>query len=109
MTVPPKVVAAVGRVSDMVRNLIPALRRNLSPHETALSLHLRNNAPLYEALTGLIESRISGRASLPVPSDPIICKAVLERDNELRWLLSRLEFVYRSPFAQPEDDGEQPA
>lgn len=109
MTIPPKMAAAVGRVSDMVRALIPAMRRNLSQHEQALSLHLRNNAPLYDALTGLIKERIGVRASMPVPSDPIQCKAILDRDSELRWLLSRLEFVYRSPFAQPADEGEQPA
>lgn len=109
MTIPPNWKAAPGRVTDMVRNLMPFLRRNLSDHEQALLLHLRGNEPLFDALKGLIESRIGVRASASVPSDPIQCKAILERDSELRWLLARLEFIYRSPFAQPTDEGEPPA
>lgn len=99
------------RVTDIVRDLIPRFRYRLSHDEQQLGIYLRGNKDLFESLTGLIQSRIGGRASLPVPSDPIVCKAMLERDRELQWLLSRLEFVYKSPVSEPAEaeQGEQPA
>ena len=104
----------VPRLADFVRKMIPKWRGGALTHdEQELGVHLRGNAPLHEALIGIITSRIRGRANVPVPSDPLMCKSMLERDNELRWLLSRLDFVYRSPVSQdipPEqEDGEQPA
>jgi len=100
----------VPRLADFVRKMIPKWRTGeLSVQEQALAPHLRGNAPLYESLVGLVDSRIRGRASVPVPSDPLMCKAMLERDNELRWLLSRLDTVYRSPVSQPDTDEEPSA
>ena len=111
MTVPRGIKEATQRVSDFVRDLIPQWRKHLSKEDARLAVYLRGNTDLWEALQALIHTRISGRASVPVPSDPIVCKAMLERDRELQWLLSRLEFVYRSAVSQPEqqDDREQPA
>lgn len=103
--------AAPQRVADYVRNRINAWRdpNPLSADELVLAGHLRGNEKLYDALIRVIGTRISGRARLPVPSDPIVCKSILERDNELRWLLSRLESVYRSAVSQPADNGEHSA
>lgn len=97
------------RVSDYVRRRISAWRNPFTQEEIDLAPHIRGNEKLYNALARLIETRIGGRARLPVPSDPLICKSMLERDNELRWLLSRLDTVYRSLPSQPADNGEQPA
>ena len=101
----------VPRLVDFVRSIIPTWRGGaLTNDEQELGVHLRGNDPLHNALIGIINSRIGGRAAMAVPSDPVVCKAILDRDNELRWLLSRLDFVYRSPVSQPEsEDGEQPA
>lgn len=100
----------LARVSDMVRDLFATRHRfAMTPDEMDLAVSLRGNIPLYEALTNIVQSRITGRASLPVPSDPTDCKAILDRDHELRWLLSRLEFVYRSPVNQADAAGEPPA
>lgn len=100
----------VERLSDWVRKTLPQKLMEMSARESALAIHLRGNDALYEVLTGLIEDRISGRANLPEPSDPIACKSMLARDRELQWLLSRIEFIYRSPANNPgSDDGEQPA
>ena len=111
MTVPPGFKGMPGRVADMVRNMTPFVRGDrLSPDERALGVFLRGNTELLGVLSNIIQSRIEGRANLPVPSDPIDCKAMVDRDSELRWLLRRLEFVHASPVAEPaEDHGEQPA
>ena len=100
---------AVRRVSDMVREMIPHMRGKLPQEELDLSAHLRNNEKLYDALTELIRSRIRGRESLPVPSDPLACKSLMERQSELRWLLTKLDHLYRLPIDQGADQGEQPA
>ena len=97
----------VPRVADLLRKIIPKWRVMLSPEEAALAPSLRGNEPLYKALTGIINSRIAGRAHAQVPSDPLICKSMLDRDNELRWLLSRLDFIYRSPVTQPGQEDEE--
>lgn len=110
MTIPRGMLAATQKVSDMVRAMVPHLRGRLTPDEAALAVHLRGNERLYEDLTRIIRGRIGGRASLPEPSDPLVCKSMLARDRELQWLLSRLEFIHRSPVATPADsDGEPPA
>lgn len=111
MTVPRGVQSAARRVSDMVRDMVPHFRQRLTRDEQRLGIYLRGNMELFEALTGLVQSRIEGRGKLPVPSNPILCKAMMERDRELQWLLSRLEFVYRSPAPQlaEEEEREQPA
>jgi hypothetical protein len=110
MTVPRGVQAATRRVSDMVRDILPFMRNRLSADEQRLGVHLRGNTAMYEALTGIIQSRVTGRAKLPEPSDPLMCKSMLARDRELQWLLSRLEQVYHSPASQPGDtEGEPPA
>lgn len=106
MTIPPNIASAPRRVADYVRDRITKWRNPLSPDEMNLAPHLRGSEALYDALTRLIESRIEGRAKLPVPSDPLVCKAMLERDNELRWLLSRLDAVYHSAVSPPADTGE---
>ena len=99
------------RLTDVIRKLIPNWRgRELTQDEQQLGIYLRGNEPLHTALTGIINSRITARASVPVPSEPTLCKSMLDRDSELRWLLSRLDFVYHSPVSQPEPDmDEHPA
>jgi hypothetical protein len=110
MTVPPGLKSVARKVSDVVREMIPRHRVTLTPEEQTVGIYLRGNKDLYESLRDLIESRIGGRANLSVPSNPIDCKAILDRDHELRWLLNRLAFIYSAPVAQPTDsDGEQPA
>lgn len=85
------------RVADMVRDLIPRMRVMLTPEESALAPHIRGNEPLLKALNALILARIEGRAHVPVPTDPVECKCLMAMDRELRWVLNRLDFVYRSP------------
>ena len=110
MTVPRFAQAATQRVSDMVRDLVPFMRNRLSADERRLGVHLRGNTDLFESISGIIQSRMGGRAKLPEPSDPLMCKSMLARDRELQWLLMRLEQVYRSPATQPGDaEGEPPA
>lgn len=110
MTIPPGIKDIPRKVSDMVREMIPRFRHHLTEEEAALALHLRGNTVLLEALKALIQTRISGRGSIPVPIDPIVCRGMMERDRELQWLLSRLEYVHTSPVTQPEHDvREQPA
>ena len=109
MTIPPGLKSAAGKVSDMVREMIPRFRHHLTKEEAALGLYLRGNKPLLEALSALIWTRIQGRGLLPVPTDPVICRGMMERDRELQWLLSILEYVHASPVNPPEDNREQPA
>ena len=98
----------IPRVADMIRKLIPTWRNTLTHEEQALAPHLRGNAPLHESLVELISSRITQRASLPVPVDPVICRGFIERDHELRWLLGRLKFVFHSPINPPAQGSEPP-
>lgn len=101
---------ATKRVSDVVREMIPRHRQSFTKAEMDLAVHLRTNEALFYDLCKVIESRITGRAVLPVPSNPTDCLASMARDHELRLLLSRLEALRRSPATPPaEDDGEQPA
>lgn len=110
MTVPRGIAAMTRRVSDMVREMIPRLRHPpMKVDEQQLGVYLRGNAPLYGALVGIINSRIAGRANVPEPSDPLICKSMMARDRELQWLLGRLEYVYQSPVQQAHEDSEPPA
>lgn len=98
------------KVSEMVmEGLSLRTRLVLSREERELAVHLRGNDVLYYALTELIRFRIHGRDGLAVPVDPLVCKGILERNNELRWLLARLELLYRSPANTESEQGEQPA
>lgn len=109
MTVPPKFKSAARKVSDMVREMFPTLRVSLGKHEAALGIYLRGNKDMLDALEGMIQERIEGRAVLPEPSDPLMCKSMMARDRELRWLMSRFRFVFASLPSDPvEDSGEQP-
>ena len=81
----------------------------LLPSELNLAAHLRGNTPLYEAMLNFLTSRLDARAAMPVPPEPIDCRAVLDRNSEIRQVLARLDAVYRSPVNPPADDGEQPA
>lgn len=101
----------IPRLTDVIRAMVPQWRGvQLTRDEQQLATFLRGNDPLLSSLVGIITSRIQSRANAPVPSTLVDCKAILDRDNELRWLLSRLDFIYRSPVAQPvQDDGEPPA
>lgn len=93
----------------MVREAIPWMRLRLTKQEAELGIHLRGNERLYTALVDLIETRIEARAALPEPSEPLVCKSMMAKDRELRWLLSRLAFVYKSPPGTPADTpSEQP-
>ncbi len=97
-------------LTDMVMRLVPNMRDSLSVTERALAPHLRGNADLLGGLKAIIEERIGVRNRQQVPSDPMECKVMLERDRELQWLLSRLEVVCHSPVNEEVDDrGEPPA
>jgi len=110
VTIPPGLGNAARKVSDMVREMIPRFRHQLTAEEAALGLHLRGNAALLEALKALIKTRIQGRASIPTPIDPVVCRGMMERDRELQWLLSRLEYIHASTVSQlGEEEREQPA
>src|SRR5262245_34491587 len=100
MTTPPK----MRKIADLVREAIPFWRKTLTKDEAELAPFIRGNKPLYEALAKYINARITGRAALSVPNDPVMCKAILDRDHELRWLLGRLDYIYRSPVATAEGD-----
>jgi hypothetical protein len=81
----------------------------MSPVEMDLAAYIRGNEPLLEALKGLARERIRGRELSPIPSDPVLCMATLARDKELRWFISKLEYICHSPIAVPtNEDGEQP-
>lgn len=102
----------LSRVRDMVLAMVSQERRPLivlTQEEADLGPHLRGNQPLYDALVNVVRARLSGRESQPVPSDPQDCRAIMECNHELRWLLARLDVVYRSQVNQTADDGEQPA
>jgi hypothetical protein len=110
MTIPPGIKSIPRKVSDMVREMVPRFRQALSEEEAALGLHLRGNAALLEALTNLLRTRIEGRAQIPAPTDLLVCKAMIERDREIQWIISRLEYIHASPVAELEQsDREQPA
>ena len=82
----------------------------LLPNELDLAAHLRGNTPLYEAMRTFLTARLDARAAMPVPPEPVDCRAVLERNAEVRQVLARLDIIFRSPVNQPaDDDGEQPA
>ena len=81
----------------------------LLPNEMDLAAHLRGNTPLYEAMKHFLVARLDARSAMPVPPEPIDCRAILERNAEVRQVLARLDIIYRSPVSQPADDGEQPA
>lgn len=109
MTIPKGYRTRPERISDYVRDAIPFIRNRLTPHEKNVAIHLRGNEVLFEGLKGIIEERIRGRAMVPVPSNPVECMAVMAMDRELRMVLNKLEFIYRSPALEPADlDGEQP-
>jgi len=95
----------------MVGELFLHDRARLTEEERDLAIHLRGNERLHNALSNLVRSRIRGRETLPVPSDPMLCKSLLERNTELRWFLGRLERLYQSPANEGADNdrGEQPA
>lgn len=99
VTVPKGLGEAAGTVRDMVLGMTTKMRQSLTADEQRLAAHLRGNEDLFEGLKSIIQSRIEGRARLKEPSDPLICKSMLARDRELRSLLNRLEFVYRSPVS----------
>jgi hypothetical protein len=108
MTVPKLISKPMGRVSDMVRGMVPFSRHELTADEADVAVYLRKHNALYEGLKAVIEARIGVRATLPVPSDPILCKAMLDRDSELRWLIGHLDYIRRFPAAQPVDDHSEP-
>ena len=112
-SIPPGTILGGARqkLTDWVLETFPQMRRiPLTAEELDLAVHIRGNEGLYNALTTLIHSRIQGRDHLLVPTDPLECKSYMERNHELRWLLSRLEYVYRSPINErAEETGEQPA
>jgi hypothetical protein len=104
MTVPPGMSSAARKVSDIVREMVPHFRPRLSRDEQLVGVHLRGNEQLFEGLKGILQSRIEGRARVPEPSDPLVCKSMLAHDREVQWLLSRLEFIYRSPVSEPGEE-----
>ena len=90
----------------MVRSMIPHRRYSLTVSEKSLATHLRGNTDLLVALEDLVKERIRGREMSPIPSDPVDCKATMAMDRELRWLLSRWDYIHNSPVN--EDIGELP-
>lgn len=107
MTIP-KIKDIPKNVAEYVRHLLPTLKHSMTPLEMDLAVLLRNDPKLYEAVTAMIQARIAARAEVPAPDEPIRCKAMMERDRELQWLLKRLEYLYRAPL-QEQTDMEQPA
>ena len=97
------------RVTDFVRRAVPHMRVRLTGSEADLGVHLRSNVSLFESLVELLQNRIKGRERLPIPSDPVDCKASMAMDAELRWVISKLEYIHNSPVNQEADDSEQPA
>ena len=81
----------------------------LLPNELDLAAHLRGNAPLYEAMKHFLVARLDARSAMPVPPEPVDCRAILERNAEVRQILIRLDTVFRSPVNPPADNGEPPA
>ena len=110
MTVIREIQQGARRVSDMVREMFPHIRGRMTAEEADLAVHLRGNDRLHAALQSLIRSRISGREALSVPADPLACKVIMERNGELRWLLGKIEQLFRSPVSEQDSDqeGEQP-
>lgn len=110
MTIPPGLRSATKRVSDILRELMPQSRQVMSGDERMVATYLRGNDNLLQGLKGILESRLEGRASLPTPSDPLECMRRIAMDKELRWVLAKLEFIFRSPVSEASeiDDGEQP-
>ena len=100
--------STLNRVMKAVQDWLPQARNRMSKSEMDLAIILRGNDKLMAYLTEMINDRIAGRARVPEPSDPLVCKSMLARDRELQWLLSRLEFIYRSPVGIPGSDAEQP-
>ena len=100
--------STLNRVMRAVQEWLPQVRNQMSRVETELAPHLRGNEKLMVALTNMISERIAGRVKIPEPTDPLVCKSMLARDRELQWLLTRLEFIYRSPVDIPGSDAEQP-
>lgn len=111
VTIPRGMQGAARKVSDLVREMVPFMRRSLTADEALVAVYLRGNENLLKGLRAMVQSRIEGRAHLPEPSDPLVCKSMVARDRELQWLMSRLEFIHRSPMSEPvaQDDSEQPA
>ena len=110
MTVIREIQQGARRVSDMVREMFPHIRGRMTAEEADLAVHLRGNDRLHAALQSLIRSRIAAREAMSVPADPIVCKVIMERNSELRWLSVKIGQLFRSPANQPsEHEGEQPA
>ena len=102
----------LSRLADWVLANLPGMggRIVLTPQEESLAAHLRGNTPLQEAINEFINARLRVRDTQPVPTDPMDCRATLERQAELRWLLARLDLLYRSPVnPAAQEDGEPPA
>ena len=99
----------MGRVSDMVRRVIPFMKNPLTQSEQQLGIYLRGNIGLHDALVGLIQFRLDVMARVQEPPDPIACKSLVARDRELRWFKSRLDSIFQSPVHEPASDSEPPA
>lgn len=104
MTEPP--VGVRERLADVVRGMRNTFvrRKEFTPEERTVAIHLRGNEVLYKALASILESRIEGRAHLPVPSNPQECMASMVRDKELRWVLAKLDSIYRAPLIEEAED-----
>ena len=96
------------RVSDIVRDMIPFMRNQMSPQERNLAVHIRGNELLFQALNAVLMARLEGRARLPVPSDPIKSHTRVVADSELRWLIGRLNYLYHSPVVDPASNRGEP-
>jgi len=96
-------------VAEMVRRIIPTQRFRMPPEEQRLAVLLRGNKELLDALKGVLNARIQGRALTAEPSDPVACKSMVARDRELQGFIARLDFLFNSPINSPADrDREQP-
>jgi hypothetical protein len=96
-------------VAEMVRQIIPTHRFRMSAEEQRLAILLRGNQELLDAIKGVLNARIQGRALTAEPSDPVACKSMIARDRELQGFIARLDFMFHSPINSPaERDREQP-
>jgi hypothetical protein len=98
------------KLSDFVRELLATKQHKPIPEEQTVGTFLSANPAFTAALRNLIQSRISARASIPEPGEPMDCKSMIARDRELQWLLRRLEDLSLAPASAPGTRaGEPPA
>ncbi len=94
---------------DAVREWLPGAKYRLTSDELDLAIFLRGNESLYQSLCSVIAAPIEARTRLKLSKEPNDSMIILARDKELRVLLQKLEFIYKSPvITEVSDEGELP-